>query len=228
MENTFSFPNTEAIIFDMDGVIIDTKEMVEHFWINKFKEHNLDVPKNNFEERFHGRPSQLIIKQEFSSLSKAEQSAMEEEIKEYDSNLNDFTLIPGIQAFLQQCKDARIPIALVTSALPPKVEVMKNSLSLDPDFVTEVTADRISNGKPNPECYNLALHELDTDPGNVIVFEDSISGVQAAAGSNANVIGVNEPHLHEILLKNGASHAVRNFENAIIHSDKALLRLTSA
>jgi len=227
MKNGFSITIPGAIIFDMDGVIIDSKELVESFWIEKFTQFNLDVPEENFEERFHGRPARLIIDQEFPSLSKAQRTVMEREIKEYDSSVEQFDLIPGIEIFLRQCKKEDIPIALVTSALPPKVNVMKKSLGFDPGFFTEVTADRVENGKPNPECYNLALREMGVAPNNAVVFEDSVSGVQAAAGSNATVIGVNEPHMHTSLKQNGASNTIRNFTEAIIDSDESSLHFTS-
>lgn len=227
MENRFSVAIPGAIIFDMDGVIIDSKELVESFWIEKFTQFNLDVPKENFEERFHGRPARLIIDQEFPFLSEAQRTVMEREIKEYDSSVEEFDLIPGIEIFLRRCKKEDIPIALVTSALPPKVNVMKKSLGFDPGFVTEVTADRVENGKPNPECYNLALREMGVAPNNAVVFEDSVSGVQAAAGSNATVIGVNEPHMHASLKQNGASNTIRNFTQAMIDSDESSLHFTS-
>jgi len=223
----FTLTIPDAIIFDMDGVIINSKELVELFWIEKFEQFDLEIPKENFEERFHGRPARLIIDQEFSSLSETERTAMEQEIKEYDSSVDQFDLIPGIQSFLQQCKYADISIALVTSALPPKVKVMKRSLSVEPGFITEVTADRINRGKPHPKCYKLALRELGVDPDNVIVFEDSVSGVQAAVGSHARVIGVNEPHMHATLLQNGAANVIRNFESAVIDSDKQSLHFIS-
>jgi len=227
METPFSLAIPEAIIFDMDGVIIDSKELVESFWIEKFTQFNLDVPTQNFEERFHGRPARLIIDQEFDSLSEADRDSMEREIKQYDASVEHFNLIPGISSFLQQCMSRNIPIALVTSALPPKVTVMKKSLGFDPGFVTEVTANRVENGKPNPECYNLALHELRIESKNAIVFEDSVSGVQAAVGSNAQVIGVNEPQMHTHLKQNGATNVIRNFMSAIVDSDTASIHFTS-
>src|SRR6056297_3123788 len=227
MKNGFSITIPGAIIFDMDGVIIDSKELVESFWIEKFTQFNLDVPEENFEERFHGRPARLIIDQEFPSLSEAQRTIMEREIKEYDSSVEQFDLIPGIEIFLRQCKKENIPIALVTSALPPKVNVMKKSLGFDPGFFTEVTANRVENGKPDPECYNLALREMGIAPNNAVVFEDSVSGVQAAAGSNATVIGVNEPRMHASLKQNGASNTIRNFTQAIIDSDESSLHFTS-
>ena len=228
MQNRFSVISPEAIIFDMDGVIIDSKELVESFWIEKFRQFNLDIPETNFEERFHGRPARLIIDQEFSSLSKAERAAMEQEIKEYDSSVEQFKLISGISSFILQCEESEIPIALVTSALPPKVDIMKKSLGFEPDFITEVTADRVKNGKPDPECYILALNELGVSPENSVVFEDSVSGVQAAAASNTTVIGVNEPSMHATLMWYGASNVISDFMAAAIDSDKPSLHITSA
>lgn len=207
-----------AIIFDMDGVIIDSKELVESFWIEKFDQFNLPVPTEKFEERFHGRPGRLIIDNEFSSLTEHQRSEMEKEIKEYDSSVTTFQLIPGIEIFLQRCIDINLPIALVTSALPPKVDRMLSSLSLDPPFRTIVTADRVKNGKPNPECYRLAIAELEIEPEEAVVFEDSISGAQAALAAGATVIGVNESHMIDPLQETGTAFVIENFDSVKIDS----------
>jgi HAD superfamily hydrolase (TIGR01509 family) len=228
MQNRFSFDNPDAIILDMDGVIIDTKEMVELFWIEKFKEHNLTVPEENFEERFHGRPARLVIDEEFSVLSENKRDAMEQEIKLYDSSVDQFTLIPGIEEFMRKCRVAGFPLALVTSAMPPKVEVMKGSLSINPEFSTVVTADRITHGKPNSDCYWLALRELGVSPERAIVFEDSVSGVQAAAGTGVTVIGVNEQHMEASLKQSGATAVIRNFLSATIDSNSSSIHFTAA
>jgi HAD superfamily hydrolase (TIGR01509 family) len=201
----------KAIIFDMDGVIIDSKELVESFWIEKLEKYGLHIPKESFDERFHGRPARLIIEKEFSGLDEQEQSAMEKEIKEFDSSVDKFDLIPGVEDFMRQCIEYNIPIALVTSALPPKVDRMLASLSIDPPFETVVTANLVSNGKPSPECYRLAIQKLNITPSEAIIFEDSLSGVQAASGAGANVIGVNEPHMEETLKKAGSSLVIQDF-----------------
>lgn len=208
-----------AIIFDMDGVIIDSKELVESFWIERFRQYNLPVPTEKFEERFHGRPGRLIIENEFPSLTEHQRSEMEREIKEYDSSATGFQLIPGVENFLQHCIDINLPIALVTSALPPKVNRMISSLSLTPPFETIVTADRVKNGKPNPECYRLAITEMNIKPTQTVVFEDSISGAQAALAAGATVIGVNAPHMIAPLQNTGATFVIENFDSIHIDND---------
>lgn len=206
-----------AIIFDMDGVIIDSKELVESFWIEKFNQYNLPVPTDHFEERFHGRPARLIIDEEFSALSQKKRSEMKQEIKKYDASASDFKLISGIEHFLSSCIEQNIPIALVTSALPPKVKRMISSLILNPSFKTIVTADRVENGKPDPECYSLAIKEMGIKPERAIVFEDSISGTISANTAGASVIGVNEPHMSGSLRDAGADFVIENFKGVTVN-----------
>lgn len=203
----------KALIFDMDGVIIDSKEHVEQFWREKFEKYGVQ-PNKSMEELellYHGRPARLIIDELFGELPESERQKLIDECASHDASKQDYAYIPGVKDILKTCIDLKLNTGLVTSALRDKVQLMLAGLSFDPPFDTIVTAERVKNGKPDPECYLLAAQELGVDPAESIVFEDSMSGVQAAARAGAAVVGINQPSVAEVLKKSGAKLVLPDF-----------------
>jgi sugar-phosphatase len=194
----------EAVIFDMDGVIINSKDHVEQFWLQKLDEYGIEIPKDEREERFHGRPARPTVNDLFAPLSKDEREDIIKECGEFDASVETYPMIPGIERLLKKCSDNGVRMGLVTSALPGKVDIMLAGLSFSSPFEVMITADLVENGKPNPECYLLAADKLDVEPESMIVFEDSVSGVKAASGAGATVVGINKEGLTQALLSKGA------------------------
>ena len=87
-------------------------------------------------------------------------------------------------------KEHGVQIGLVTSSDNAKVKRAFGLLHLDNLFDTLVTADRITQGKPDPMCYLLAAKDLNVSPEDCIVFEDSFNGLKAGMASGATVIGL--------------------------------------
>lgn len=213
----------DAILFDMDGVIIDTKAEVEIFWNEKMDLHGVSIDEDYIEEKLHGRPARFIIAELFPHLTEEERAEMDRECTRYDSMQASYTIIPGVEKILSQLNRNSINFGLVTSALPPKVDVMLKSLSIPPPFHTIVTANKVKKGKPDPECYLLGAENLGVNIKKVLVFEDSVSGVMAADRAGATVVGVNEPKLSEGLKKVGAQFTIRDFTETSFSSDTATL-----
>lgn len=194
----------EAVIFDMDGVIINSKDHVEQFWLQKLDEYGIEIPEDEREERFHGRPARPTVNDLFAPLSKDEREEIIKECGEFDASIETYPMIPGVEQLLKKCSDNGVRMGLVTSALPGKVDRMLAGLSFSSPFDVMITADLVENGKPNPECYLLAAEKLGVDPETMIVFEDSVSGVKAASGAGATVVGINKDGLTQVLLSEGA------------------------
>lgn len=209
----------EALIFDMDGVIINSKEHVEEFWLEKLNEYGIHIPEEEREERFHGRPARPTVNDLFAELDKSTREEIIEECAVNDASVESYPMIPGVDEFIKQCVGAGIRIGLVTSALPGKVERMLAGLSVSNPFECMVTANLVTNGKPDPECYLLAAEKLAIKPDKMIVFEDSVSGVKAASEAGATVIGVNEEHLSGPLKDAGALVIQNDFKKAGIKTD---------
>ena len=215
----------EAIVFDMDGVIINSKEHVEKFWLEKLNEHGIHIPDEEREKRFHGRPARPTVNDLFAELDKSIREQIIEECAEYDASVESYPMIPGVDAFIKQCVESGVRIGLVTSALPGKVERMLAGLSVSNPFECMVTADRVESGKTDPECYLLVAKEMGINPVKMVVFEDSVSGVKAASDAGATVIGVNEEYLVRSLKDVGAVEVHKDFRMAGIESMKKGIRI---
>ncbi len=215
----------KAIIFDMDGVIIDSKEQVEQFWNEKFEQYQIEPDEENVELKYHGRPARHIIEDLFAELPEETRRELAEECAEYDAAAHDHAFIPGVKNLLKQCSNGNLCMGLVTSALIEKVERMLEGLNFDSPFRVIVTAERVKKGKPDPECYWLAARELGVQAEQAIVFEDSLSGVQAASGAGATVIGINEPQFADILQEAGAGLVLPDFRSAKIENEQSDIRL---
>ena len=90
-------------------------------------------------------------------------------------------------------KEHGVQIGLVTSSDNAKVKRAFGLLHLDNLFDTLVTADRITQGKPDPMCYLLAAKDLNVSPEDCIVFEDSFNGIQSGKDAGMRVIGTTNP-----------------------------------
>lgn len=206
----------QAIIFDMDGVIINSKEHVEDFWEKKLHQYGIKIPEDEKEKRFHGRPARPTVNDLFAELPVNLREEIIEECAEYDASVEKYPMIPGVDMFISRCADKGIRIGLVTSALPGKVERMLAGLSITNPFEVMVTANQVKNGKPHSECYLLAAEKMNLDPQDIIVFEDSVSGVKSASGAGAAVVGINEGSVADILLDSGASAVQPDFKESVV------------
>jgi beta-phosphoglucomutase-like phosphatase (HAD superfamily) len=214
----------DAILFDMDGVIIDSKEEVEAFWFEKMELYGVDVDKEYLETKVHGRPARPIIDELFPELSAKERIILDRECTEYDASQGSFTIVPGVERLIEKLLHLNFTCGLVTSALPPKVDKMLSSLSVRSPFQTIVTANLVQKGKPDPECYLLGAEQLDVPIEKVLVFEDSVSGVKAASRAGATVVGVNEPHIGPMLTEAGAVDVIPDFTNTTLRKDQIILK----
>lgn len=177
----------KTVLFDFDGVIVDTEPIYDIFWDAAAEKYQLGIA--NFASVIKGTIMPDIMQKYFSGFPQEVQDQIISDSAAYEANM-DFPVIPGALEFIQILKKNNIQIGLVTSSDDRKVNRAFNTLSLHGIFDTIVTADRITLGKPNPMCYKLGAADLQTDPAHCLVFEDSFAGIQAATSAGMRVIGV--------------------------------------
>ena len=133
-----------------------------------------------------------------------------------------YTPVAGALALVRALQQAGVPVALVTSAEPNKVALVTRQIDLAGLFSTVVTARDIRHGKPDPECYLLAAQRLGADARRCLVFEDALSGAQAALAAGATCIGVQpSPRLAAALLTMGVRHVVSNLTAVMVGGEAA-------
>lgn len=176
-----------CVLFDMDGVMLDTESQYDKFWKNASDRLNVGVP--NFEKTVKGTTLPNILKKYFSEYPQEEIDALVQELDHFESNMV-YPEIPGSISFVKDLKDKGYKVGLVTSSTDTKLIGVNKAHAFDELFDTIVSAGRVEHGKPNPDCFLLAAKDLGVEPHNCIVFEDSFAGVDAGRAAGMKVIGL--------------------------------------
>lgn len=177
----------ETILFDLDGVLVDSSEAIERSWREWALRHALDPAA--VLSQIHGHRSQDTIARFAPHLDAAAETARFTAL--------ELTYIPlsrayaGAQALLDAVDEA--PHAVVTSGSRELASARLSFCEL-PIPVIFVTADDVTAGKPSPEGYLLAARRLAVAPQNCVVIEDSTAGVQAAKSAGMRAIAVTTTH----------------------------------
>lgn len=201
-----------AILFDMDGVIIDTHDSVTAFWHIIAAEQGMTLTQADFEQHIYGCPAEHTFTVLFPHLSDTHKAAIFERMREYELNLR-YTAVPGVKTFLQALQNYRIPTALVTSGDRWKVQAVVGQLGLEGLFTAYVTINDVARGKPHPDAYLLAAQRLGQSPQRCLVFEDAVSGVTAAVAAGATCIGVQSSERWAAALRQaGATGIILDFQ----------------
>ena len=200
----------QAVIFDMDGVVIDTKPGIEAFWQRWANSRGFTISEKVMDDYIHGCPVWLTIEKVFPMLTEPEISTLMKEIHDMEAEL-PYQLISGIRQVLMKLYDDGVPVGLVTSGYLKKVSKVFDDLVLNSFFQEIVTADMVKHGKPHPEPFLMAAQKLGIKPDNCVVFEDSISGITGAAKAGMYPIGINKESMQPVLKSVGARHVVPDF-----------------
>lgn len=203
-------PSYEAVLFDMDGVIIDTEHSVTMFWQDIAQKYQVELTPADFQQHVYGCPATHTFDRLFPQLSAGERQKIMAQMETYETNLS-YTAIQGAVEFLTILKHQAIPTAIVTSGDRWKVQAVCRQLGIEGIFTVQVTINDIHHGKPHPDCYLLAAEKLGKSPEYCLVFEDALSGVTAAVAAGSCCIGLGTPEKASALLQAGACGVVPDF-----------------
>jgi sugar-phosphatase len=177
-----------AVLFDMDGTLVDSTAIVEGSWGRFGARHGIDP--REILAFSHGRQTIDTISRFLPDLPRDEQRALAQAlVADEVENTDGIIEIPGAAAFVDRLIDCGIPIALVTSA-PRDLAVnrMRAAGVRVPDVI--VTAEDVPHGKPAPDCYLRGAELLGVAASDCIAFEDAPAGLESAVASGAHVIAV--------------------------------------
>src|SRR5215470_3125403 len=173
----------QALLFDLDGVLIDSTPAVTRVWSRWATEHGLDA--QTVVHLAHGRPSRFTIAE---LLPDADIGAEDRIVERWEmEDTEGVVFLPGAQRLIQSLPTDRWTIA--TSCTRPLAEVRLRAAGLPiPDKI--VTSSDVTHGKPHPEPYLKAAAKLGIAPGDCVVIEDAPAGVLAGKAAGARVIGL--------------------------------------
>ncbi len=178
-------------MFDMDGVLIQSREVIERAWIRVARDYGLTLSAVDIDRHIHGRPGSHTLDVLFGSLPEGERRVVRQRVDSMEETA-DCDLTAGVEVLLDELKGAGVPAALVTSSWPARIAHVLRQHRLTWAFQTIVHRDDVTSGKPSGECYLLAASRLGVPSAWCIAFEDSESGVMAALRSGARCIGIGE------------------------------------
>lgn len=171
----------EALLFDMDGVLVDSTPAVARVWGRWAMERGLDP--DEVVRHAHGRPSLATIQ---NYLPNADHQAENREVERREmADLGGVVPLPGAIDLLRKLPPDRWTI--VTSSTRPLAEVRLRSAGV-PIPARLITSSDVTNGKPHPEPYLKAASVLGYSAADCIVVEDVPAGIQAGKAAGAKVI----------------------------------------
>jgi beta-phosphoglucomutase len=184
-----------ALIFDMDGVIIDSNPVHTQAWKAYLDRLGLHLPA--IEQRMMGRRNDEIVRNFFGphlGLPEviAHGAAKEALYRSIMAPQAADRLVPGLTDLLDRC--AGSPVGLATNAEPLNVQFVLEQAQLGDRFDAVIDGHQVDRPKPAPEIYERIAGALGTAPANCIVFEDSFAGAEAARLAGARVVGVKTTH----------------------------------
>lgn len=187
----------KAVIFDKDGVIVDTEKAHLDAWNTTLKNYGIVVTPELYQKLFAGRKAEQIVEKLLGQrLNKDQQSqVLEKKVKALIRIFEkDIKIVPGVIEFIQKIKNRQIPLALATGSRTETTNFILNKIGLKNYFDVIVTAQHIKLGKPDPEVFLLAAAKLHVFPGECVVFEDSLQGVESAKRAGMKVVLVTTSH----------------------------------
>jgi len=182
--------NFPGIIFDMDGVLINSEPLHIQSWKLVLKKYGFNFADSWF-DKWIGVPDNQIcneIIQEYCLNSDVNELLSKKQFHFRDIRERESLLFPGIMEALRLIK--KFPKAIVTSSSKDDAYYIVEKENLYDFFRVIITSDDVSNCKPDPEPYLIAAQKLKIPPNNCIALEDSYSGIKSAKAANMTVYGI--------------------------------------
>jgi len=193
---------TKAVIFDMDGVIIDSEPLWRKAMIRGFNDFDVAFTDEDCKKTTGMRLNEVIgywAKLYPDKITSTE--TINTNILNYLINLinQEGKAMPGLKDLLVYIKSKQIKIGLSTSSDLILIETVLNKLEISHFFDSVISAQHLQYGKPHPEVYLNCAEKLGVHPMDCIVIEDSINGIISAKAAQMNVLAIPDPeHINNV------------------------------
>ena len=185
--------NLKAVLFDMDGVLVDSEELIYLAAKQMFAEHGIEVTQEDFkpfigagENNYLGGVAKKYNLDIDIEHDKARTYEIYAEIAP-----EKLKVIPGVVQFINRCKSKNLKLAVATSADEIKMKINLKAAGLD-NGIFDVTVNglEVVNKKPHPEIYLRTAKKLQVKPFECLVVEDAVNGVESARAAGAKCLAV--------------------------------------
>lgn len=206
--------HAKGILFDMDGVLLDSEPVHERAIVALSGELGDPITDRNLLFSFKGAPEKSMaatLRAIYPSSALSEDEIILRKIDLYAGLFEQVRLIPGAREFLAKVRDRGLKTSLTTSASRSTQRLAFETFQLGEYFDAVITGEDITRGKPHPEPYLLSASRLGLDPKDCVVIEDSINGVRSGHAAGCRVIALTTTFPRPELERAGARHIVDSF-----------------
>lgn len=188
--------NIEAVIFDLDGTLVDSMWMWRAIDIEYLGRFGIPLPENlqNEIEGMSFTETAHYFKEHFSITDDIETIKNDWNQMAWDKYEKEVPLKPGAAEFLMYCKEQNIKLGIATSNSRELVETIAAVHHLKNYFTTIITGCDVPKGKPAPDIYLAAAKELNVACEHCLVFEDIVPGIQAGKSAGMKVCAIEDEY----------------------------------
>jgi len=188
----------KAVLFDMDGVIVDTEPLHRKAYFKMFEDVNINVGEELYDS-FTGQATLPICRtlcQHFD-LSHAPEHLVSTKRKHFKylfENDSDLSLLDGVHDLIKNYHENGLTLVLASSASMPNINRIFERFDLDKYFKAKISGADLKASKPHPEIFTKAAELAGEHPNHCMVIEDSTNGIAAAKAANIYCVGFKSPH----------------------------------
>ena len=212
------FQMSEAVLFDMDGVIVDSEPLHKQTSVEVMREYGVEITRKDIDDckgRTLDEDAELLLSRYNIPLSEKENFKRKKEEQTIKLIRERAQIFPGVMELLENLSKHGMKLALCSSSLRSEINAVLEVLGLSGFFDVIVSGAEIEKGKPAPDIFLEATKQLNVSPKNCLVIEDTIFGVRAAKSAGAKCLAVTNTFKAETLLSAGADYILDSLENII-------------
>jgi len=207
------FDRLQAVLWDMDGVLIDSRAAHYNAFLEAFEKYGVDVKSEEYHDVF-GMPNDQIIQLMTGGSLAPELVAeidREKDVCFRDIFASQAKLTEGVQEWLGEFKNNGIRQAVASSGSRENIRSVLEALQIQSYFSAIASGDECP-GKPDPAVFLAAARKLNVEAHHCLVIEDSLVGVQAASAAGIRCVAITTSYPRELL--SGASMVIEEFSES--------------
>ncbi len=194
--------NAKAVLFDLDGTLIDNNSYHLKTWKIYLEKIGIDISEEVYRKNINGRTNKDALEYIYNKKMTDDEAmvyAMEKEALYRDIYTSEIKPVDGLIDLLEVLHNRNIPMAIATSGIQVNIDFMFEHIPIKHYFKEVVNSTHINKGKPDPEIYLKTASLLKIPPENCLVFEDAEVGVIAAHAAGMKVIAITTTQTKEEL-----------------------------
>ena len=208
---------TPALLFDMDGTLVDTEHVHFTAFQTVLAPHGVDLTWEDYRGFIMGQPNAAIAARFLPHVPAADHAAvMDSKEARYRSLVTDISPAEGLMDLLDWADAERVPYAVVTNAPRANAELVLEALGVRGRFKAVVAGDEVASPKPHPMPYLTAAAMVGGDVARAVAFEDSGAGVASAVAARIPVVGIASDLDENGLRARGAALLVRDYRDPLL------------